>query len=444
MRITQIAVSGLFGVFDHKIPLHLDDRITIIHGPNGFGKTTLLKMLDGLFNRRYDHLVGVPFNRFQVDLGDGGAAWVTQTRGEHGHPEAILYYQAPDWSKPKSFSLTPLSLADHPTRRFSPLSMLEDLIDGLARVGPRRWRHVPTGELLSLDEVIARFGYALPERWAHELGAQRDPEWWVALKRSVQIRFITAQRLFSVRGADKRGRRPEMVEAVTEYSEKMAEIIQKVLAESAERSQALDRTFPARLVKQLGRTDVTDDGLRHKLRQLEERRSKLRDAGLLGKRDDLEFLPADESIGEAKDVLAVYVKDVEEKLSIFDEIASKIELLTTIINRRFLYKGLTISRENGFVFTTPDGTPLTVTKLSSGEQHQLVLLFHLLFNVDPDSLVLIDEPELSLHVAWQQQFLADLHEITKLALFDVLVATHSPQIIHDRWDLTVKLEGPDI
>jgi predicted ATP-binding protein involved in virulence len=55
---------------------------------------------------------------------------------------------------------------------------------------------------------------------------------------------------------------------------------------------------------------------------------------------------------------------------------------------------------------------------------------------------LIDEPELSLHVGWQAQFLKDLQEITGLADLDVLMATHSPDIIQDRWDLTVELKGP--
>jgi predicted ATP-binding protein involved in virulence len=72
-----------------------------------------------------------------------------------------------------------------------------------------------------------------------------------------------------------------------------------------------------------------------------------------------------------------------------------------------------------------------------------VLLYQLLFKVKPNSLILIDEPELSLHVAWQKQFLRDLQEITKLASFDILLATHSPQIIHDRWDLTVELKEPE-
>lgn len=71
-----------------------------------------------------------------------------------------------------------------------------------------------------------------------------------------------------------------------------------------------------------------------------------------------------------------------------------------------------------------------------------MLLYQLLFKTESGSLVLIDEPELSLHVAWQQRFLDDLSRITRVASFDVLVATHSPQIIHDRWDLTVELKGP--
>jgi predicted ATP-binding protein involved in virulence len=58
-------------------------------------------------------------------------------------------------------------------------------------------------------------------------------------------------------------------------------------------------------------------------------------------------------------------------------------------------------------------------------------------------LILIDEPELSLHVAWQVQFLKDLARVIKLSSFDVLLATHSPQIIDTRWDLTVELKGPD-
>jgi len=42
MRLTKIQAFKLFGVFDHTIPLNSTDLITIIHGPNGYGKTAML------------------------------------------------------------------------------------------------------------------------------------------------------------------------------------------------------------------------------------------------------------------------------------------------------------------------------------------------------------------------------------------------------------------
>jgi predicted ATP-binding protein involved in virulence len=142
-------------------------------------------------------------------------------------------------------------------------------------------------------------------------------------------------------------------------------------------------------------------------------------------------------------VLSVYIEDVEKKLGIFDDVANKIDLLKRIINQRFLYKKMTISRRDGFVFTSSNGTRLTLENLSSGEQHELVLFYELLFKASPNSLILIDEPEISLHVVWQEQYLKDVQEIAQLVDIDALIATHSPDIIDGRRDLVVQLEGPE-
>ena len=138
----------------------------------------------------------------------------------------------------------------------------------------------------------------------------------------------------------------------------------------------------------------------------------------------------------------MYIGDAEKKLGVFDDLIRKNELFVRIVNKKFLHKRLDISKNEGFVFTTSDGKILQSENLSSGEQHAVVLFYQLLFKVLPDSLILIDEPELSLHIVWQQQFIRDIQDIVELDGFDVLIATHSPQIIHDRWDLAVELKGP--
>jgi predicted ATP-binding protein involved in virulence len=87
-----------------------------------------------------------------------------------------------------------------------------------------------------------------------------------------------------------------------------------------------------------------------------------------------------------------------------------------------------------------NGVALPLDKLSSGEKQILIMFYLLLFEAGHGSLVIIDEPEISLHVAWQQSLGKTFSDIARLRDMCVIVATHSPQVIHDRWDLSVELK----
>jgi len=186
--------------------------------------------------------------------------------------------------------------------------------------------------------------------------------------------------------------------------------------------------------------------LRKRLSDIESKRVRLVEAGLLAK-DPAEYWSAVPSLEEVDEtrlgVLSVYARDAEQKLSSFDKVFDKVELFKKIVNSRFLNKKLIVG-QGGFGIIASNGLSLDPSLLSSGEQHELVILYELLFRVSDNSIILIDEPEISLHVAWQEAFLGDLAEMAKLSKFDALIATHSPQIISDHWDLTVELKGPPI
>ncbi|MFM2438083.1 MAG: hypothetical protein RLZ55_900, partial [Actinomycetota bacterium] len=89
------------------------------------------------------------------------------------------------------------------------------------------------------------------------------------------------------------------------------------------------------------------------------------------------------------------------------------------------------------------GYELAPTALSSGEQHQLLLLYRMIFRDSGRRLFLIDEPEISLHVGWQEEFVADLVEIAGVNDSQFLLATHSPLIIGERFDLLVDVTGAE-
>ncbi|MGJ5672561.1 MAG: AAA family ATPase [Nostochopsis sp.] len=455
MQIKQISVSGLFGIFDHVIPLNMDERITIIHGPNGFGKTAILRILNSFFNSRYSELRAIPFREFQVEFDNSSSVEIIKNANNPEDLEKsniVFNFYTPD-SDTASFSLKRVKIS----REIDiPSSILDDLIPGLERIASRKWLYLPTKETLSLEEVVERFDYLLPSNLLPlNLRSQEEPKWLRKLKNNIHIRLIESQRLLNfVPSHSSRTYRgtSSMLSTVSAYSDELAKLMQDKFKEYGTTSQSLDRTFPVRVVKQQPSTELTDQQLREQLNELEATRSRLIEVGLLDKDEDSEFQIQPQDIDEStKNALSVYVEDVGKKLNVFAEIASKIDLLKKIINNKFAYsyKEINFSKEKGFVFTTCYKSPLSnpellsPTDLSSGEQHELVLLYELLFKVQPNSLVLIDEPELSLHVGWQIQFLKDLQEITKLTDLYVLMATHSPDIIQDRWDLTVELKGPE-
>ena len=448
MRIKEISVSGLFGIFEHVIPLNIDERITIIQGPNGFGKTAILRIINNFFNSRNAELKSIPFRTFRFEFDNNSSLEIKNTENaeQSKRNKIVFHFYQPD-SEQDPFPLKPMKTINDLDVR---IGILDKIIPGLERISPRKWLYDPTGEALSLEQVLERFDNVLPSSFK----SQEEPDWLENLKNNIHIRLIESQRLLNFvpnRSSRRSAETPSILSTVSAYSDELAKLMQDKFKEYGTISQSLDRTFPVRVVKQQPSTDLTDEQLRHQLNELEATRSRLIEVGLLDKDEDAEFQIQPQDIDEStKNALSVYVQDVEKKLSVFAEIASKIDLLRKIINNKFAYsyKEINFSKEKGFVVTTSYDSSLSNSKtllptdLSSGEQHELVLLYELLFKVQPNSLVLIDEPELSLHVGWQVQFLKDLQDITQLADLNILMATHSPDIIQDRWDLTVELKGP--
>ena len=77
--------------------------------------------------------------------------------------------------------------------------------------------------------------------------------------------------------------------------------------------------------------------------------------------------------------------------------------------------------------------------LSSGEKQILILLTQALLRVDDPVVYIADEPELSLHVLWQEKLLDSL--VMLGGEIQVIVATHSPDIVGKFRDKIINLEG---
>lgn len=203
----------------------------------------------------------------------------------------------------------------------------------------------------------------------------------------------------------------------------------------SEVSSQLDSTFPKRLFNTT--IGISQGDYLKELEDIIVRQEKIQDYKLL---NELKYSSAEytESYSQA---LRVYLQDTKQKLEVFDDLINRLDLFTEIINSKLNFKKIIISNENGLTVIKDDGTELDTSKLSSGEQQIIVLYYELIFGVKDKLTLLIDEPEISLHVAWQRELLKDFKKIIKMKNeeLSLIVATHAPQVIDNNWDLVIDL-----
>ena len=115
------------------------------------------------------------------------------------------------------------------------------------------------------------------------------------------------------------------------------------------------------------------------------------------------------------------VGDVQKK--VFDEINEIFEILDIDVKA----EDISQDGKNMPIFENSSGDKFDINELSSGEK-QLFLRTLAIKMLNPqNSIILIDEPELSLHPKWQQRIVDVYRKIGKNN--QIIIATHSPHIL---------------
>ena len=376
MRITKISVTGLFGMFDHEIPLNQESRITIVHGPNGVGKTILFGMIHALFQYGGGLFVTTPFERFRVEFESGAAISIKKEAGD--------YYLVIKFTE-----------------------------DGTVKPGQSFLASLPEPDELEQIET--------PIHWYYLLDPQKSPEWFNNICETTSTGLIHTLRL-----------RSDLFDVYGLHTTKLEDL--DIVGDDF-KPAAVD--FSERFVDDV----FANTELAHMLEfwytlaesaRAESENIKDFEDGILEYNEKLRSLIVERQhhLNSVHQFIVDYGGESNN--------ARELLLFVDIINERILFKSLII-RDATYKFIADDGNEVPISALSSGEQQLLVLYYQLLFEIEPDTLVMIDEPELSMNVVWQRNFLKDLQRIVELRQFDVLIATHSPEVIYDKWDWTVAL-----
>lgn len=113
------------------------------------------------------------------------------------------------------------------------------------------------------------------------------------------------------------------------------------------------------------------------------------------------------------------------------ELTKPKKIFQNLIDELFAPTAKTILRERNEIYFSQYGEILSPYMLSSGEKQLLVIMLTALVQENRPGVLFMDEPEISLHIEWQQRLISLIRTLNPNV--QIILCTHSPAIIMDGW-----------
>ena len=414
----KIIIKQLFNQFDYELDI-FNDEITIITGPNGFGKSTILKMIKCLSNGVFGiiSLSYIPFQYFYVERNNV----IIEIKKE---ADSFIYNN----------SLIRINDMERLLARFIRRNRYIYSFDDEHIIDKRSDKVYTMSEYI--DYIISNDEFFDDDEFATSINREL-----MTLKKDVlnivqekskdfgNVYFLEEQRLIKRNHISKKAvTDDDTINIIDEIPSKMMRIFSDYTTKYSSYAAGLDSSFPNRLFKQ--KKGINESDYNNKLDDFINKYSQMKKYELA----NIDFTSFTYNQEYSK-VLKVYFDDFQSKYNIYEDFIEKLELFTEIVNSRLSFKKIYVSKDYGIKVLNDETDNIPLSSLSSGEKQEIVLFFELIFDTPKGALLLIDEPEISLHVAWQKKFISDLLRVMKISNSSAIIATHSPQIIDSRWEI---------
>ncbi|MBQ4407938.1 MAG: AAA family ATPase [Bacteroidales bacterium] len=417
--ISRIEIKSLFGLYNYNIGF--DNNLQIITGPNGYGKTTILTIIKNLFEKNFWYFYYLDFDSIIVDIVEQNilkSINIVRTRYEISDSEdnrsglKVEFY----FNDEKKFEIDDRyihRLCRDYDYRYSPKALYE------------RYAIKSEDEFLSFsynpkrDEYIKKFGNEFDLLFGDKI-----------------INFIGANRIY--RNNEYNHNSEELIKyTIDEISSELGKEYEKQQNIFAEESRKIDAGFIKRLINE-DNPNVSDEQLEINIQELENTIQNYRKFNIVAQ--DFVIEKFGEYSDKYKDAISLYISDMRKKMEIFKPFYDKLEIFQSFISKKGLSdKQIEFSSDGIKIINTNGVTLENLHKLSSGEQNLLILYYNLIFKSNNRTVLLIDEPENSMHMAWLDDMLSDYKIMAKNIGCQIIIATHSPAFIKGEWNLTYDL-----
>jgi len=123
-----------------------------------------------------------------------------------------------------------------------------------------------------------------------------------------------------------------------------------------------------------------------------------------------------------------------------DKINERKNLFISLVNECFAETGKTLSNDSTkLVFLKDNAIGIYPKELSSGEKQLLIILLTVLLERGEEYILMLDEPEISMHISWQYKLIDMILQLNPNV--QIVLTTHSPMIFSDGWgDKAIRME----
>lgn len=146
--------------------------------------------------------------------------------------------------------------------------------------------------------------------------------------------------------------------------------------------------------------------------------------------------------------LSDLVKELTERInsnssitkSELDKINERKNLFVSLVNECFAETGKELSNDSTkLVFIKDHAIGIYPKELSSGEKQLLIILLTVLLERGEEYILMLDEPEISMHISWQYKLIDMILQLNPNV--QIILTTHSPMIFSDGWgDKAIHME----
>lgn len=416
----KLKIKKLFGIFNYEINLK-DGGITILTGPNGFGKTTILKCLEALTSiEKIKYFYKLYFSEISITINDnlfcitknGNDLFIKYNKNDQCNINDIYEYH--------KYITNNNDLMDYynrnilQTTNFLPLPniympLLFSSKNEIKKIKKIKKQYNLFNEMMKIiSNKIGNLYYIKEDRLINN-------------KNTNSIIYKNDN--------DDNDDNNRSIYTIDKIPITLKNIINDYINKYYNNSNKLDSTYPSRLINHDKDEEIKEDEFHDRKNDMKKKQNILYKYNLFTKNDGADF----EFNKKYASALKVYFDDFDKKYSVYESLITKLDLFTNIINNKLYNKKVQISKDYGIkVMCTYTEKEIPLNELSSGEKHEIILFFELIFSVEQSITILIDEPELSLHVAWQKNFINDLLNIINQLnkKMNIIIATHSPYIIN--------------